>query len=162
MRGSDANRSLLRFAELNAGRCLSLRYEDLVANPEAQVTRILTFLGEPTDVRQLLDASMTRVDPVGLGDWKTYEKHAINQNSVGRWRALSETTVARPVPIVADPVETLGYEPVVTDKRLEGEAARHHYMLGRMVARMRSSGPSRETSRDAQGRVSGRANQTRP
>lgn len=107
----DGNTRLLRFADAHPEWVVRVRYEDLTRDPVGELTRILGFLDEPTDVPQLLE-SLGRAEAVGLGDWKTYARAEISAASVGRHRTLSPWTVEQLVPIVSDLMERLGYEPL--------------------------------------------------
>ena len=69
------------------GRILNLRYEDLVADPEAKTRELLEFLRLPWDSRCLRfheTAAAVRTFS------KQQVRSPINRNSVGRWRNYRE------------------------------------------------------------------------
>ncbi|NVB39421.1 sulfotransferase [Pseudenhygromyxa sp. WMMC2535] len=126
-------------AELAEGEdAISLRYEDLVEDPEAEVRRLLEFLDEPWDA-ELLPRALGEAGTMGFGDWKTYARKAIDRSSVGRWQGLPEPVLAKLAGICNPTLTRLGYEAVEAD--LEGpdpESARRRYQMGLLLNRSRS------------------------
>ena len=108
----DCNRRLKQFMDDHPDLCVPLRYEDLLQDPATQLTRVLEFLGEPTDVDGLIARAFQGVE-VGLGDWKTYTTRGFDGGSVGRWKNLPEDRVAQLAEIINPTMELIGYEPVV-------------------------------------------------
>jgi Sulfotransferase family len=77
-------RAIAEFEQAHPGACLRLRYEDLVADPEAQADRIFTFLGEmpvPGISRSCLAPGREEFGP---GDHKIWGTTSITPDSVGR------------------------------------------------------------------------------
>ena len=110
----DVNERLARFCDDHENWCVRVRYEDLVENPETELDRILTFLGEPTPAGALIADAMGRTETVGLGDWKTYKTSRISAGNVGRWKELPADLVNQIAQIANPMLQLLGYEPVET------------------------------------------------
>lgn len=136
---ADANRRLLTFMTAHQGECVALRYEDLIANPAAELTRVFDFLGEPVDVPRLLAAAFSGRTGVGLGDWKTYETSGLDRGSIGRGRDLPEDVRARLAPVLNPVLEDLGYERVSTGPAPLPDESQRRYRAMKMVQQMRSS-----------------------
>lgn len=133
---SDTTERLADLAARRPADAILVRYEDLVADPEAVLRRVLEFAGEEWD-----DAFVARAlaghDVAGLGDWKTYAKGGIDAESVGRWKALPRATVAMTAPIVNPLLRRLGYDEVAAAPEESAEAARRRYEMGLLVQRMK-------------------------
>jgi len=138
----DVNQRLLAFISDRPESCITLRYEDLVQNTAEELARVLEFLDEGTDTEALITSAMSQAEQVGLGDWKTYEKPQVDDQSVGRWSDLSEETVGRIATIVNPIMAQVGYEPIDIGNEPAGEDSRHRYQIARMVARMQSTLPA--------------------
>lgn len=119
---------------------LDLRYEDLVRGPEAVVRRVLEHVGEPYD-DALLARALAEPGRLGFGDWKTYGRPAIDDGSVGRWRALPSATASRLAEVCNPTLVRLGYEPVEIDDAPSDEDARHRYVMGLRLHQLRSAKP---------------------
>jgi len=132
----DVNARLVDLCERRPDAAYRLRYEELVADPAAQLDGLFEFLQQPTDTAALIDRAMNRQDTIGLGDWKTYQTGKIGGGSVGRWKLLSETTTAAMARIAGPLMTELGYEPVPTGDEATDEEARRRYQIGLMAARM--------------------------
>jgi protein-tyrosine sulfotransferase len=147
----DMHARLRRFVSDHPDDCLLLKYEDLVYNPAEALQRVLDFLGEPADVSTVLAQALHETEAIGLGDWKTYERRAIDTASVGRWRHLSPSTLHRLVTILAAEMELAGYPPIAAASPPQAEGARRQYELGLLVTHMRSeeqeAGKARGTDR---------------
>ena len=133
---AEANDRLLRFIDDHHERAISLKYEDLVADPSEKIRQLFEFLGEPVDERALLKEVFASSQMVGLGDWKTFEADQISSDSVGRHEALDPHVVARLSTIVNSTMTRIGYEPIEIEDLLSDEAARRKFQLSRMVAGM--------------------------
>lgn len=119
---------------------LDVRYEELVREPEAVVRRVLEFVGEPYD-EELLPRALAEPGQLGFGDWKTYGRNAIDDSSVGRWRALPSATTSRLAEVCNPTLVRLGYEPVEIDEAPSDEDARHRYAMGLRLHQMRAGKP---------------------
>jgi Sulfotransferase family len=138
---ADVCRRLNALARDHADRCLEVRYEDLVADPAGQLSRICTFLDEPADVMELLATARAGRETPGLGDWKTYQTAAITSRSVGRWRSLAPDVIARLAPVVNPVLEMTGYEPVPAPRQLPRAAARRVLQLSLLAAKLKQPTP---------------------
>jgi hypothetical protein len=90
---------------------LVVRYEDLVRQPNVELAQLFAGLGETWDPEWLAHA-LTRPGTPGLGDWKTWERTAIDARSVERWRALDPATISDLTPLANPALERAGYAPV--------------------------------------------------
>jgi hypothetical protein len=98
-------------------RVLTLRYEDLVAEPAPQVARLCEFLGLPFEDDML---AIERTDPAKIhkdqADWFTNVWAGINTSAVGKWKREMSPRDQRVFSSVAGPeLEALGYEQVEAD-----------------------------------------------
>lgn len=121
-------------------RAITVRYEELVRDPEGATRALLSALNEPWD-DGLLSRALGEAHEVGFGDWKTYGRAAIDGASVGRWRALPGTVLPRLAEICNPTLRALGYDAVETRRERDDdddEAARRRYELGLLVNRMRA------------------------
>jgi protein-tyrosine sulfotransferase len=134
----DVNARLLQLVADHPGVCCPVRYEDLVMDPVAELSRIFDFLDEPTDVKALLEWAFVRKEAVGLGDWKTYQTSRVVDASIGRWTGMTKDTIGRLAKVVNPTLETLGYEPVAEGKVMSEEQARRRLKLAYMAAKNRS------------------------
>jgi hypothetical protein len=81
------------FEEENPEVCLRLRYEDLVADPQAQADRLFEFLDEepvPGLASMLLDQELEQFGP---SDHKIWETGNIHDNSVGRGHRIPASAI---------------------------------------------------------------------
>ena len=135
----DGNERLLAFSRAHPDWCLQVRYEDLLADPDAELARVLDFLDESEPTAPLMQKAFATVASPGLGDWKVYETHGVHRYSVGRYRALDDWTVRHLAEIANPMLERLGYAVVAPPKTETAEAARHTYELARAVASLQGS-----------------------
>ncbi|MEM9462542.1 MAG: sulfotransferase [Myxococcota bacterium] len=135
----DTSRAVHALAQADP-LALELRYEDLVREPATVLRQVLAFIDEP-EPEDLLDRALRDTGRLGFGDWKTYGRTAIDDSSVGRWKALPSPTVQRLAAICNDNLETLGYDPVPVDEgEVSDEQARRSYEFGLMLNRMKAKG----------------------
>jgi hypothetical protein len=104
-------------------RTLTVRYEDLVANPEPQVRALCSFLGLTYDSDML---EIQRTDPGKIvqdqASWFTNVFEGINATAVGRWRTeMSERERRVFAAVAGNELRALGYE--------SGEPARLHLAM---------------------------------
>ncbi len=132
----DMTRAIRDFASGRPGNAMLLRYEDLVADPEATLASAFRFVGEPFDPA-LLEGALAGAGDVGLGDWKTYARRHIGGESVGRWKSLSRWTIGRLGAIANPTLVDCGYAPVPVAENRDTEEARRRYELGLLLARAR-------------------------
>jgi protein-tyrosine sulfotransferase len=98
-----------RFLSTIPTRCHSLRYEDLVTNPEPTLRELMTFLEE--DLPDGLAAAAFAVDhSPGFRDWKIEATTAIHHQSVGKWRAWRKREIRQLWAIVGETARRFGYD----------------------------------------------------
>jgi hypothetical protein len=121
-----STKQLIQEAVTLGDRCVVLRYEDLVAAPEATMRPLLDWLGEPWSDRVLAHHEVSRpagievegftradapIDPSHASDWEQHLRGSARQQVVRRTRALAtflgydpETSV--PVAEIGSPFAT--------------------------------------------------------
>jgi hypothetical protein len=77
--------------------CYRVRYEDLVASPEATVTGIFEFLGVAPDLSVLTTAFHKGAIARGPGDYKVAHTTEISARSIGRGRRVPVNLVPAPL-----------------------------------------------------------------
>ncbi len=132
----DVTRALRELAAREPEGTLVVRYEDLLADPKAQLARICTFLGEdcPDD---LIENALAARDTLGLGDWKTYNEGKLSAASVERWKTLPADIVSSLAPRLNPLLVECGYAPLPVGVLPGDEQARRRYALGLMVQGMK-------------------------
>lgn len=133
---ADLTRRLVAFEAAHPQVCVRVRYEDLVADPRATLTRLFDALGEPADVDEIIAVGTGRDRAPGLGDWKTYGTTSIEPGRVGRGKALSASTVARVAEVLAPALALVGYAPIDVPRRRTEADARRQYQIQAQVARL--------------------------
>jgi protein-tyrosine sulfotransferase len=117
---ADAQRRMAGFAQRLGEDCLRVRYEELVAEPEAQLGRIQGFIGVEGDPAALLEGLASSTGAMGFGDWKTYGRIKVSDESVGRAKDFPPRLLARLGEILNPVMTELGYEPItVSEKALK-------------------------------------------
>jgi Sulfotransferase family len=100
-------------AERFPERTITVRYEDLCADPNAQADRLCRFLGLGFDKDML---AIEETDPAKLdpdkAEWFTGLKQGINASAIGRWQTeLSPHDQALFAALAGRELEAAGYEP---------------------------------------------------
>src|SRR5207249_3792465 len=90
----DVTARLDRFVADHPDNTLAIQYEDLAAHPVETMDRVFRFIGVAPDPA-LLETALTRRENVGPGDFKAYQKKALETSSIGRWKKLSPDTKSR-------------------------------------------------------------------
>jgi protein-tyrosine sulfotransferase len=137
----DATRATRAFVARHPENALLVKYEDLVADPAAVTRQIAAFVRvewTPEWIAQAMHGAAT----VGLGDWKTYGRGAIDADSIGRWRSLSEDTISMMGRICNDTLAAGGYPPVAVHEPRSPKEARRRYELALKVRRLRKPTPN--------------------
>lgn len=124
----------VRRAETNVERwpskCTVLKYEDLVAAPEAEMQRICDFIGEPYDAEMLTMRGAERFRSEGANS--SYGKRptgAISTSSIGKYaKVLSEPQVRYIERVGRAEMERHGYEPSLSPLT-GGEALRFNALV---------------------------------
>lgn len=131
----ESTRRLIEFVTDHTSNSCLIRYEDLLDQPQEVMQPLFDFLEEPFDPA-LVETALRNTGHIGLGDWKTYEKDALDRSSIGRWQTLSPDILRRIAP-VANPVLTeLGYDaaPVDANPPSHEEALKRYELLMKFKA----------------------------
>jgi hypothetical protein len=139
-RGRRAGRAL------DAGRYHELRYEDLVADPEAALRRLCGAIGLPFDPA-MLDHRDRAAEVARSTSHPEYHRRLARPVTpdLRDWRRdLSEADVTRIEAVAGDALAEFGYEPSglrpTPAVRAEAAAARARWELHRVTARLRRGG----------------------
>lgn len=118
---------------------ITLRYEDLADDPNAQLTRVFEFLGETWEP-ETLGRALGETGSVGFGDWKTYGRNAIDKSSVGRFASLPSPVQQKLARICNPTLTRLGYErlDIGDDDEIDPEQARRRYQFGLLLNKSKS------------------------
>lgn len=106
---------------------ISLRYEDLVRDPEGQLRRVFDFLGVAWEPEVLERAHAEPGE--GFGDWKAYRAAGVEGGSIGRWSRLPPSTQGELARIINPTLGQLGYPEVAAPEPLDPAEARRQYEL---------------------------------
>ncbi len=132
---ADVTTDILDFATRNKSCAHLLRYEDLIAAPDAELAKITAFLGIEKHMQTASDIIEKPQDVGGIGDWKSFKKRAVEDSSTGRWRSdLPAATAQMLAPVVNPVLARAGYDQISMD---EDDAARRQE-----IARMLMQGKS--------------------
>ncbi len=136
----DLTAGLLDFAARHPDDAIVVRYEDLVGDSEATLARILRFLGEdmPSD---LVKGALRARSGIGLGDWKTYGREAVDRGSVGRGAALPEFARSLLGQIMNPLLVRAGYAEMPEIDPPTAAASQRSYELGLLLKGMRPKNP---------------------
>lgn len=106
----ERTEALLALVARHPGTCHLIRYEDLVGDPVASLAVVTQFLGVSTLAPDRIDDGTRLPGRIGLGDWKVFDRPAIDAASVGRWRQDLPRGFARRIAARLAPLcEQLGY-----------------------------------------------------
>lgn len=133
----DVTQRMRRLALDHPDSCVEVKYEDLVTDPHAQMSRILKFLREETDIARMFEMAFARDEKPGLGDWKTYQKFNFSKSSIGRWKDLDANMLPHLAAIANPALEAIGY-PRVPSETDSSDAARK-FQLGLLVGQLKKS-----------------------
>jgi hypothetical protein len=109
----DYTTSIVAAEERFTDRCLAVRYEDLVTDPDGRIARILEFIGAapaPGIVARCFGPEHQRFGP---GDYKIWNTGGVTADSVGRGWTMPAGKI--PAPLLArinELADVLGYLPV--------------------------------------------------
>ena len=137
---SDVTTGLLGFAERHPDNAILLRYEDIVERPEVSLGELFAFLGESWD-DEILDIATRKRKVDGIGDWKAYNRSAVDRASLGRWQALPQPAIDRLVKILGTTLAACGY-PVPAAAEDE-DAERRRELAMALMQSGRSAGEAR-------------------
>lgn len=112
---ADITSDILDFAETYKDKCHIVKYEDLVAGPDAGLKAMTEFIGidaHPQTAAEILEDRNVG----GIGDWKSFKKTKVETSSLARWQKdLPDSTTEMLAPIVNPVLERAGYDPVAAD-----------------------------------------------
>jgi protein-tyrosine sulfotransferase len=132
----DVARAVDAFAKRHPANAITLKYEDLTAQPDAIMSRVMSFLGEKWEAT-FTDRALEKSESLGLGDWKTYGRQSVDASSVGRWKGMSPDTVSRLAAICNATLVLCGYDPVEPGGGLTPEEGRRQHEIGLLLQRLK-------------------------
>ncbi len=132
----DRTRALLDLAARRPGEAVVVRYEDLVADPERELARILALLGEEVP-EGLAARALEGAADTPLGDWKTWATAGIEATSVGRHAALPGPLRAELGAMANEMLLAAGYPAVDTSVDTSPAELRRRVALGLRLAGLR-------------------------
>ena len=132
---AETTERLTGFVEQHPDDACLMRYEDLLDDPHTVMRALTEFLHEDWHP-QIVEDGPRQLGHIGIGDWKTYEKKALDRSSVGRWKSLSSSVLRRVCPIVNPALAKCGYDQVPVDAgaQVSDAGIRRHEMAMRMKA----------------------------
>jgi hypothetical protein len=132
--------ALADFVDGHPDACL-IRYEDLVAGPEATLAPVYDLLGVARQDSGQIDAALAAPARIGLGDWKTWAEPGFSQGSVGRWqKVLSRRAAGGLMGHLAAPMARFGYAALPVPKPpTRSEALRQFGAAARLAAAPKSA-----------------------
>lgn len=134
---ADATTAICDFAEAHPENAILIRYEDLIADPDAVLGSIFDHLGAEL-TPELVELALSNRDAKGFSDWKSFSKTEIEAGSIGRWNELSAATLAGLAPAVNSVLERLGYPSLDATTETADETARRRYNMGLLLQSMHS------------------------
>ena len=150
----DYTTSIVAAEERFTDRCLPVRYEDLVTDPDGQIARILEFIGAtpaPGIVARCFGPEHQRFGP---GDYKIWNTSGVSADSVGRGWTMPAGKIAG---AAARPGQRAGRRArLPAGRRRSGGPARSRPTCGRGRTARRSGGrgaPGRRERRRGRGAV---------
>jgi hypothetical protein len=106
----DYTTAIVKAEERFTDRCLPIRYEDLVTDPDGQIERVFGFIGAaqaPGIVERCFGPEHQRFGP---GDYKIWNTSRVSADSVGRGWAMPAGKIPEPLLArVNELAEVLGY-----------------------------------------------------
>ena len=135
----DLTQAIDTFVKRHPENTLVVSYENLIERTDATMERIMAFLAEEWNPAWV-ERALHKHTGIGLGDWKTYSKHAVDPSSVGRWRQLSRDTISRLGSICNPTLRESGYDPVDIVEERSADEARRRYEVGLLLQRLKKSG----------------------
>lgn len=133
----DTSLKIHAFVERHPDNSILVRYEDLVSNPQEQITQIMRFLGESIPDKYL-ETALQDETPQGFGDWKTFSKSSVDEASVGRWKELSQNTIAVLSKVVNPTLSILGYDTVESSPPDTDEQALRRYNFAMNLQKLKN------------------------
>jgi amino acid adenylation domain-containing protein len=123
----DVTRQFDTLRKGNPDTCMILRYEDLVASPDATLRNLLAFLGEDYEPR-MVDRGLADSRQLGFGDHKSYSSTEIHRASIERWRTLPDFQVSSLAPQLNPVLAQFDYPPLCTLAKVDVADSRQRYL----------------------------------
>jgi protein-tyrosine sulfotransferase len=128
----DLAQSIDAFVKRHPDNAVLVKYEDLLAQPDETMARIMARIGEEWDPA-LVGRALEKREGIGLGDWKTYGRESLDPSSVGRWKKLSRDTISRLAGICNATLKLCGYDPIEVEADRNPKEARRRYEVGLLL-----------------------------
>jgi protein-tyrosine sulfotransferase len=93
----DYTTSIAAAEERHPGRCLPVRYEDLVTDPDGQIARIFAFIGAAPDPGIVARCFGPEHQRFGPGDYKIWDTSGVSADSVGRGWTMPAGKIPAPL-----------------------------------------------------------------
>ncbi len=129
---TDLARGIDVFVKRHPHNAILLTYEELIERTDVTMTRVMEFVGEQWDP-PLADRALENRTNLGLGDWKTYGRKAIDPSSVGRWKQLPADTISRLGAICNSTLTLLGYDTVTVEAERSSAETQRRYEIGLLL-----------------------------
>ena len=139
----DVSSNLRNLLQSQGDNAILVKYEDLVADPDAELERILHFLSEPAE-DGMIENALSDSESIGLSDWKSYARGSIDTESIGRWSSLPPYTIARLASIANETLQVFGYDEIGDEWNESPELARRRYEIGLALNLAKSQGKNRD------------------
>lgn len=97
--GSSNDAALAASSKIDDSRWISIRYEDLVQDPEEQVGRLMSALDLPYESAVKAKAASTRTTAI----------NTVTPPEMGKWRKENPEEIRSILPVIAPTMEALGY-----------------------------------------------------
>jgi Sulfotransferase family len=106
----DYTTSIVQAEERFTDRCLPVRYEDLVTDPDGEIERIFEFIGAAPDPGIVARCFGPEHQRFGPGDYKIWNTSRVSADSVGRGWGMPAGKIPEPLLArVNELAEVLGY-----------------------------------------------------
>ena len=127
---ADTSATIANFAAAQNQDAVLIRYEDLVTDPDAELAKLLAFLGEAPEL-PAVDAALATQQAKGFSDWKSFSKNTIETQAIDRWRQALPGETASELALIVNPVLTeLGYPEIPERPEFSSEQKRRRYEIG--------------------------------
>lgn len=140
---SDVTTALLDLVERRPD-AIVVRYESLVADPEAQVAQVFEALQLPP-----APTGLPGDQTAGFGDWKTWSRATVDRTSVGRWsREIPRAQLRDLVTRIGPVLERAGYEAVPMPRAVDPASAQRRLELAMRLDAERATHQERLSAAD--------------
>lgn len=126
------------FVDRHADDCITLRYEDLLTDPDITLRRLFDFVGVDGDPAQVVAAAFAGTPRIGLGDMFINDQSGLRPPNPNGWRKrMPPAAASRIVPMVAGLMAAHGYKvPKVQPPADRDTAIRQYEIAVRMKQQM--------------------------